>query len=112
MIDSDSKKQTVWQIIAAIPRGKVVTYGQLADMAGIPGQARWVGRLLSELPNGTGLPWHRVVNASGRITNPNYLKQTNRLLAEGIVSDNRRVNLNRFQWRPGQEDKDTLTPNE
>ena len=70
-------KQSIWQVVASIPEGRVATYGQVAEMAGQPGRARWVGRLLSELPEATTLPWHRVVNARGNITNPQIGKQLN-----------------------------------
>jgi len=51
-----------------IPRGKVATYGQIAELAGMPSHARLVGRTLRELPDDTRLPWHRVVNAGLRIS--------------------------------------------
>ena len=49
-------KRSIWQVVASIPVGRVATYGQIASMAGQPGRARWVGRLLSELPQATTLP--------------------------------------------------------
>ena len=93
-------KQSIWQVVASIPEGRVATYGQVAEMAGQPGRARWVGRLLSELPDETTLPWHRVVNASGHITNPNALTQIRRLALEGIETNNQRLALKRHRWRP------------
>ncbi len=51
-----------------IPQGKVATYGQIARLIGLPSHARFVGRTLRNLPRGTRLPWHRVVNASLRIS--------------------------------------------
>ena len=51
-----------------IPPGCVATYGQIAALAGMPSHARYVGRTLRDLPNDTRLPWHRVVNASLRIS--------------------------------------------
>ena len=57
-------RERIWQVVAAIPRGRVATYGQVARLAGMPSHARYVGRTLSNLPSGTRLPWHRVVNAS------------------------------------------------
>ena len=61
-------RERIWQVVAAIPRGRVATYGQVARLAGMPSHARYVGRTLSNLPSGTRLPWHRVVNASLRIS--------------------------------------------
>ena len=61
-------RERIWQVVAAIPGGQVATYGQVARLAGMPSHARFVGRTLSNLPSGTRLPWHRVVNASLRIS--------------------------------------------
>ena len=100
MSQSDLKKQAVWQVLAKIPSGSVVTYGQLAIMAGFPGRARWVGRVLSELPADTALPWHRVLNASGHITHPNRARAQALLRAEGVTSVNQRISLASYQWHP------------
>jgi methylated-DNA-protein-cysteine methyltransferase related protein len=54
--------------VAAIPRGRVATYGQVACLAGLPGRARLVGRVLRLLPDDSAVPWHRVVNARGGIS--------------------------------------------
>lgn len=82
-------KEIIWQIVAAIPKGKVATYGQIAKMAGYPGHARYVGSTLKNLPKDTSLPWHRVVNAQGKLSFPinskAYKKQKSRLESEGIV---------------------------
>ena len=93
-------KRSIWQVVASIPVGRVATYGQIASMAGQPGRARWVGRLLSELPQATTLPWNRVVNASGQITNPHALVQIQRLALEGIKVNNARLSLKQHQWQP------------
>jgi methylated-DNA-protein-cysteine methyltransferase-like protein len=63
-------RETVWQTIAAIPPGKVATYGQIASLCGYPGHARGVGHILKNLPPETLLPWHRVINAKGEIALP------------------------------------------
>ena len=68
--DEPSIAEQVWQVIALIPKGRVATYGQVAELAGFPGGARRVGRILSQLPSGSRIPWHRVVNASGGISLP------------------------------------------
>ena len=93
-------KQSIWQVVASIPEGRIATYGQVASMAGQPGRARWVGRLLSELPEATTLPWHRAVNASGQITNPHAMTQMRRLALEGIKINNLRISLKQHQWQP------------
>ena len=75
-------------MVAAIPRGRVATYGQVANLAGMPRHARLVGRTLSNLPNGSRLPWHRVVNAGLRISargdDRAMLEQRRRLEREGV----------------------------
>ena len=82
-----------------VPEGSVVTYGQLAEMAGLGRAARWVGRTLSQLPEGTRLPWHRVLAAGGRISLPSGDEQRARLRVEGITVQNNRVDIQRHGWR-------------
>lgn len=71
-----------------IPEGRVASYGQIAALAGMPRHARLVGRTLRELPRDSRLPWHRVVNASLRISQRSgsggHLAQKKRLLSEGV----------------------------
>ena len=71
----------IYDIVAQIPAGRVVTYGQLARLAGMPGYARRVGRAMAAAP--AGIPSHRVVNAAGR-TAPGWTAQRELLEAEGI----------------------------
>ncbi|TWX73248.1 MGMT family protein [Colwellia sp. C1TZA3] len=67
-----SKYIKVWQTVLAIPVGKVACYGQIADLAGLPGRARLVGKALAAVPtngwHGQIVPWYRVINAQGRIS--------------------------------------------
>lgn len=90
----------VWQLVASIPAGRVATYGQIARLAGLPQQARLVGRILARLPAETRLPWHRVVNSRGEISNPNPTRQYQHLAKEGIAVANHRVSLRTYQWQP------------
>ena len=99
--ESGDRRQRIWQVTAAIPRGSVATYGQIAALAGIPGGARQVGRTLSQLPAGTTLPWHRVINAAGRLSIADSALQQALLEAEGVVFEDGRVNFKRFRWRTG-----------
>jgi len=92
--------EMVVQVISRIPSGSVATYGQVAEMANLNGRARWVGRILSQLPVGTRLPWHRVISSSGRITNPNIEEQRDLLRQEGVTVREDRVLLKRFRWHP------------
>ncbi|WOG26782.1 MGMT family protein [Endozoicomonas sp. 8E] len=92
----------IWLILTKIPEGKVVTYGQLANMAGAPGYARVVGNIMKQLPSGSGLPWHRVINSKGQISFPvtsaKYQQQQSLLESEGITFLNGKVNLKLHQW--------------
>ncbi|HUH30718.1 MAG TPA: MGMT family protein [Rhodanobacter sp.] len=92
--------QRVYAAIAAIPRGRVASYGAIAQRAGLPGRARLVGKLLGETPQGMTLPWHRVLRASGHIALPpgstGFRTQCRLLRAEGIEVKNGRVALWRF----------------
>ena len=96
--------QRVWQVVALIPPGKVATYGDVARLAGLPGAARRVGRALRGLPEDTRIPWHRVLNASGRISLPadskSHRRQRQRLEAEGIQFRNGRLSLGSYRWEP------------
>lgn len=99
-----SPEARVWQIVALIPRGKVATYGQIAALAGMPRHARLVGRTLSQLPKSTRLPWHRVVNASGRISiraAGGESVQLERLKKEGITPLGGRISLKHYRWDAG-----------
>ena len=58
----------IYEIVRKVPRGRVATYGQVAALAGLKGHARQVGYALHALPNGTTVPWHRVINAQGRVS--------------------------------------------
>jgi methylated-DNA-protein-cysteine methyltransferase-like protein len=99
------KAHRIWQVVAAIPPGKVASYGQVAALAGLGRGARQVGRALRELPGDSRLPWHRVINARGRISLPTgsrgHREQRERLLAEGVVvQEGGRIDLARYGWRP------------
>jgi methylated-DNA-protein-cysteine methyltransferase related protein len=95
----------IYSIVAKIPRGKVATYGQIAALAGIPRQARKVGRALHALPVESGVPWQRVINAKAEVSRRKrseaHLLQRRLLEEEGIVFDEHgRVNFKWFRWRP------------
>jgi len=97
--------QRIWLVVTMIPAGKVATYGDVARHAGMPGAARRVGRALRALPDGTSIPWHRVVNAQGEIVVPAgggaRTNQRRRLEAEGIgFCSGTRLNLRRYRWLP------------
>ncbi|ADD76179.1 YbaZ [Pantoea ananatis LMG 20103] len=102
MDSSDSFKQRIWQIVAAIPPGRVTTYGDVALLAGSPRAARQVGGVLSRLPEGSTLPWHRVINRHGTISlqGDRLFRQREALEAEGVeVSDAGEIDLDQYRWR-------------
>lgn len=89
--------------VAAIPPGRVASYGEVAARAGLPRRARLVGRVLRDAGDGAHLPWHRVLRADGRIAFPPgsrpYREQRQRLLGEGVRVAGGRVDLKRFGWQ-------------
>lgn len=89
----------VHAVVRAIPEGRVCAYGEVARRAGHPGRARWVGKILSQLPPDSDLPWHRVITAQGAITCPRTFEARDRLIAEGVVVNELRIDMARYQWR-------------
>ena len=92
--------------MARIPRGRVATYGQVARLASLPGHARLVGYALAALDERSRIPWHRVVNARGRISlrsddSPAGILQRLRLERERVAFDAEgRIRLERYRWHP------------
>ena len=98
--------QRVWGMVSRIPHGRLATYGQIADLIGAYGCARQVGWALRRLKLPTEVPWHRVVNAQGRISmslsreGSDWI-QRELLLAEGVpVDEEGRLPLKERLWRP------------
>lgn len=101
----DDNTRRIYEVVARIPRGRVATYGQVAAVAGLPGRARLVGRVLGALPDGSDLPWHRVVNAAGKISlRRNALGyedlQAELLRREGVRWTGAAISLEKFGWQP------------
>ncbi len=100
---SDKMKQ-IWQTVAVIPKGKVASYGQIADLAGLPGRARLVGKALGLAPKSMKLPWYRVLRSNGQLAfkknSQSAEKQKGLLQEEGVVVLNNRVKLAQFGWQP------------
>jgi methylated-DNA-protein-cysteine methyltransferase related protein len=96
----DDRFQRVWDVIEGIPAGCVLNYGEVARLAGYPGKARMVGMALGRAPKRRKLPWHRVVNAQGRISFPEdserYATQRRLLEAEGVSFDAGTIDLQRY----------------
>ncbi len=104
----ERRKRLILAEVRAIPRGYVATYGQIAEQSGLARQARLVGRVLGELEAGDDTPWHRVIAASGRISlspsSSSYIRQVERLTAEGVNVVNGRINLRKFRWTPDMDE--------
>lgn len=95
--------QRIWMTVCAIPAGRVATYGDVAERAGLPRGARRVGAALRKLPPGSEVPWHRVVNASGRSSLPpgpdGAGRQHALLRAEGVLlGKGGAAALRRYRW--------------
>lgn len=87
----NERDQRIIDVIRSLREGEVVTYGDIADVAGYPRMSRLVGRLLATTDD--DLPWWRVVNAAGRLVPYNEREQTALLTAEGVVVENGRVRI-------------------
>jgi len=93
-----------YAVVLRVPSGRVATYGSVAREAGFPGRARQVGYALAALPEGSDVPWHRIVNARGEVSPRSaalgYERLQRTLLeAEGVqFDDSGRIDLDRFGW--------------
>jgi methylated-DNA-protein-cysteine methyltransferase related protein len=107
--------QQVWNLVRQVPQGKVVTYGQIAQMLPAPVGVdiqeykafgpRWVGAAVAACPD--DVPWQRVINSQGKISErPGAWRQRQLLEEEGILFVKDKVDLKGYLWRvPGQEDE-------
>ena len=99
---SDSFKDRVYRLVREIPRGRVMTYGDIATLCGVASAARVVGGLAHFGP--VELPWHRVVSRSGALASGYYggkRGHQDALESEGVeVSDYRVVSFDSLRWRP------------
>jgi methylated-DNA-protein-cysteine methyltransferase-like protein len=98
----------IYRCIKCIPEGKVATYGQVAKLIDASG-ARQVGYALSATPAELDIPWHRVINAKGEISQRSDGQEDSeqhfRLRAEGVIPDKHgRINLSTYRWQPSPED--------
>lgn len=98
-------RDAVLKVVARIPKGRLASYGQVAALCGFPQRPRQVGMVLSGLPEGTKLPWQRVVNTRGYVPSRGRwwgaLVQIQRLREEGIeVAEDGTLDLERYRWNP------------
>lgn len=104
-MSGSDRYRRIYEVVRRIPRGRVATYGQVAELAGLPAQARQVGYALHAWTDGRPLPWQRVLNARGEVSprsepGGDHLQRA-LLEAEGVRFDARgRVDLARYRWRP------------
>ena len=90
---SESRWKKFYETVRKVPRGRVASYGQIAELAGLEGHARQVGYALHALPAKSGVPWHRIVNAKGEISprsaGDSHELQRMLLEAEGVKFDDK-----------------------
>ena len=103
MTNASESLRRIYATVSRIPKGRVATYGQVAEVAGLPRRARLVGRALRELDEDSDVPWHRVVNAKGTISLRGDLLdheglQEQLLRREGVDFDGRAIPLGRYGW--------------
>ena len=105
MPSAPSSYPKIYAVVSRIPKGRVATYGQVAVLAGLPRQARLVGYAMHALPAGSDVPWHRVVNAAGKISlrsdglGHDEL-QAQLLRREGVRFVKDAIPLARYRWQP------------
>lgn len=96
--------ERIWATIRDIPVGSVASYGQIAEITGIPRGARQVGYALRHLPCDSDVPWFRVIQVSGKIAFPSgsraFNEQETRLTKEGVVILNGRIDMRKYRWQP------------
>jgi len=96
-------RQAFYAVVDQIPYGKVTSYGRVASLAGYPGRARQVGFALAGMPEKLDLPWHRVINAQGKVSPRVHTKfhefQQVLLEREGVVVVGARIDMDRFGWQ-------------
>ena len=101
--DFDQWVKSVWQVVQGIPRGHVLTYGEVARLAGMSRAARRVSMAMRRAPREMELPWHRVINSQGKISFPEdsagFMEQKELLEEEGVVFLNGKIDLNRFGYQ-------------
>ncbi len=101
---TEKRNERIWATICDIPEGFVASYGQIADIAGIPRGARQVGYALRHLPRDSLVPWYRVIQASGKIAfkvdSDAFNKQSRRLAKEGVAVLNGRIDMKKYRWQP------------
>ncbi|MBW4655722.1 MAG: MGMT family protein [Kaiparowitsia implicata GSE-PSE-MK54-09C] len=97
---------SIYAVVQQIPVGRVATYGQIATLANLHGKARLVGYALYRVVDGSSIPWHRVINAQGKVSESPFRNgsddlQRSLLEAEGVEFNHAgHINLRQYQWQP------------
>ena len=101
---TNKRYKAIFKVVNLIPEGKVASYGQVADLAGLPGRARLTGKALGHAPQGMRVNWHRVLRSNGQIAFAKGSEQASLqiglLQQENVTVLNHRVNMRAFQWAP------------
>ncbi len=106
----------IYLVVKQIPYGKVATYGQVADLAGLMGKPRVVGYALYKIAGNSDIPWHRVINAKGEVSRSSLRDgnddlQQLLLESEGIAFVKGKLDLKQYRWRPDFTLIDSLREN-
>ena len=103
-METIKRNEKIWSTICDIPAGCVASYGQIAEIAGIPRGARQVGYALRHLPQDSKVPWYRVIRSSGEIALPRdsngFNEQSKRLIMEGVAILEGRIDMKKYRWQP------------
>lgn len=102
--ERDARRRRILATVCEVPRGRVASYGQIAELAGVPRGARQVGWALGSLQDNEDVPWHRIVTASGRLAfaagSASWRRQRRKLAAEGVTLSDGRIDMRTFRWQP------------
>lgn len=100
----EQRLRRLWSTISDIPPGSVASYGQVAEIAGIPRGARQTAWALRHAPDDLDLPWFRVITASGKLAfeqgSASFKRQKDLLAKDGVVLLNGKVNMQEYRWEP------------
>lgn len=103
-MDTQTRLRRIWETIRDIPEGNVASYGQVAEVAGIPRGARQVAYALRVAPDELALPWYRVITASGKLAfeqgSASFRRQRDLLADEGVTMLNGKVDMDTYRWQP------------
>ena len=103
-MDKATRLRRIWDTILDVPPGKVASYGQIAELAGIPRGARQTAYALRVAADELELPWFRIITASGKLAfaegSQPFKKQKSLLEAEGVAVHRGRVDMNKHRWQP------------